>query len=73
MFTRSSNGPESCPLSCPFYGKKMDYSSVECPECEKLCQEALWFGQSVLLGSRADMEDIVGAIEKIRHNVGELL
>ena len=39
---------------------------------ERLCQEALWFSQSMLLGSRRDMEDIVRAVTKIRENVGEL-
>jgi len=73
LFLQDGQGARACPFSCPFYGKRMDYSSVECPECEKLCQEAVWFSQSVLLGSRADMEDIVTAIGKIRENVGELL
>jgi len=73
LFARSGAGAEFCPLSCPFYGKKVDYSEVECPECERLCQEALWFSQSMLLGSRRDMEDIVRAVTKIRENVGELV
>ena len=73
LFALTGEGPQFCPLSCPFYGKKDDYSEVECPECERLCQEALWFSQSMLLGSLEDMEDIVRAITKIRENVGDLL
>ena len=38
-----------------------------CPDNDKLCTEAVWFTQNMLLGSRKDMDDIADAIEKI-HN-----
>jgi dTDP-4-amino-4,6-dideoxygalactose transaminase len=39
-----------------------------CPANDRLCQEGLWLGQSTLLGSRRDMEDIATAIRKVyRH------
>ena len=38
------------------------------PGNEKLCSEAVTFYQSILLGSRQDMEDIVKAIAKIHAN-----
>ena len=44
----------------------------ECPENDRLCTEAVWFFQSLLLGSRRDMDDIANAIEKIYENRAEL-
>ena len=46
------------------------YANNQCPENDRLCSEALWFMQNMLLGSRSDMDDIVNAIEKIRKNAG---
>ncbi len=69
-----ADGPESCPLSCPFYGRKVDYNAMPCPVCERLCtEEAIWIEHPVLLGTRNDMEDIVAAFRKVRDNVAELL
>ena len=38
------------------------------PGNDQLCDEAVTFYQSILLGSRADMDDIVNAITKIYQN-----
>jgi perosamine synthetase len=38
------------------------------PGNDQLCSEAVTFYQSILLGSRDDMEDIVKAITKIYEN-----
>ena len=57
------------------------YSSAElnnyrernhCPVNEQLCAEAVWFGQTMLLGSTKDMDDIANAIRKIQKNAGAL-
>jgi len=54
--------------------KKMDYSEVSLPNTERACyKESIWFRQTMLLGSRDDMEDIAAAIEKIKENVDEIL
>jgi dTDP-4-amino-4,6-dideoxygalactose transaminase len=37
-----------------------------CPENDKLCGEALWFMQNMLLGPRSDMDEIAEAIRKIQ-------
>lgn len=37
----------------------------ECPENDRLCKEAVWFFQSMLLGSKRDMDQIAEAIRKI--------
>ncbi len=44
-----------------------------CPENEKLCKEAVWFYQSLLLGTKADIDDIANAIAKVYDNRSKLL
>lgn len=47
----------------------VDYSKVNCPNCEKICSEqGAWFEQSLLLGTEQDMDDIVRAFEKVYEN-----
>ena len=43
-----------------------------CPENDKLCQQAAWLTQTMLLGSRGDMEQIASAISKVQSQAGEL-
>ena len=44
-----------------------------CPLNDKLCnEEAVWFYQSMLLGTKADMDDIVNAIQKIHDNADKI-
>jgi len=43
-----------------------------CPENDQLCNEAVWFGQRMLLGSKSDMNDIAMAIEKIHKNADKI-
>ncbi|MDD5705013.1 MAG: DegT/DnrJ/EryC1/StrS family aminotransferase [Kiritimatiellae bacterium] len=51
----------------PFHKPSLDYRKVRCPACEKACaEEALWLTQNVMLGSRADMDDIVEAVRKVQ-------
>ena len=44
----------------------------DCPENDKLCEEAVWMFQNMLLGSKTDMEQIAGAIRKIQKHAGLL-
>jgi perosamine synthetase len=46
--------------------------SNHCPENDRLCTEAVWFVQTMLLGKRSDMDQIAGAIRKIHGNASEL-
>jgi dTDP-4-amino-4,6-dideoxygalactose transaminase len=51
------------------YGKPMIEKWMErneCPENDKLCGEALWLMQNMLLGPRSDMEEIADAVRKIQ-------
>jgi dTDP-4-amino-4,6-dideoxygalactose transaminase len=43
-----------------------------CPENNALCEEAVWFTQTMFLGPRRDMEQIAEAVRKIRAHAGEL-
>jgi perosamine synthetase len=43
-----------------------------CPANDRACQEALWFGQAVMLGARGDMEDIAMAVRKIQRHAEAL-
>jgi len=64
---------KKCPLSCPYYGKPVDYSKLKLPVAERACyDEGLWLPQNVLLGSREDMDDIVAAFEKVQENADDL-
>lgn len=45
----------------------------ECPENDALCNESVWFMQSLLLSSQSDLDDIYRAIEKIHKNADKLV
>lgn len=45
----------------------------QCPENDKLCEEAVWFFQTMLLASRSDMDQIAEAIRKIQKHAGDLV
>jgi dTDP-4-amino-4,6-dideoxygalactose transaminase len=44
-----------------------------CPENDKLCEEAVWFTQTMLIGARRDMDEIAEAIRKIQKQAGDLV
>jgi dTDP-4-amino-4,6-dideoxygalactose transaminase len=43
------------------------------PANDKLCTEAVWFMQNMMIGPRRDMDQIVEAVRKVRDHAGELL
>lgn len=43
-----------------------------CPVNDQLCDQAVWFSQTMLLGPRADMDQIAAAIRKIQKNAAKL-
>ncbi len=44
----------------------------QCPANDRLCREAVWLTQNMLLGSRSDMEQIAGAVKKIHESAADL-
>jgi len=72
LFRHNGDGPDYCPLSCPYYARRMDYTKVNCPNAERICREAIWIRQSMLLGTRKDTRDIVRAFRKVSDGLSEL-
>ena len=53
--------------------QKVDFTKINCPVAERACaSESLWLTQSILLGEKQDMDDIVNAALKVRENVNKL-
>ena len=44
----------------------------QCPANDKLCEEAVWFTQTMLLGPREDMDQIADAVRKIQRQAAAL-
>lgn len=44
-----------------------------CPENDKLCEKAIWFTQTMLLGTKNDMDQIAEAIRKIQKDASALV
>jgi perosamine synthetase len=44
----------------------------QCPANDRLCQEAVWFTQTMFLGPRSDMDQIAEAIRKIQTHAAAL-
>lgn len=52
-------------------GRKLPYEQPDCPVTERACEEeGVWLTQSLLLGTKKDMDDIATAIEKVAHHAG---
>src|SRR6185437_1461779 len=45
---------------------------TRCPVNDRLCQEAVWFTQNMLLGPRSDMDQIAEAVRKIQAHAADL-
>ncbi len=51
-----------------------DYrDGLSCPEAEQLVKETVGFSQSVLLGTKQDMDDIADGVQKVYENRKELI
>lgn len=44
----------------------------QCPENDRLCEEAIWLTQNLLLGSKSEMDIIAGAIQKVYDNAEKI-
>lgn len=57
----------------PNASAKLNFADVKCPNCETICfEQGAWLEQSLFLGSRADMDDIAAAFEKVHANCDAL-
>ena len=51
----------------------IDYTACRCPVAEDLCyRSAVWFRHTLLLSARADMDDIVAVLEKVKRHAHKL-
>ncbi|MBX6315886.1 MAG: DegT/DnrJ/EryC1/StrS family aminotransferase [Isosphaeraceae bacterium] len=48
------------------------FERIACPVNDRLCEEAVWFTQTMLLGPRRDMDQIADAIRKIQAHAARL-
>lgn len=63
LFEDQAFGPY---IGCKRTHPDLDYGRTSCPNCETICyQQGVWFEQRMLLGTQADMDDIVAALKKI--------
>ncbi|HZO91008.1 MAG TPA: DegT/DnrJ/EryC1/StrS family aminotransferase [Chthonomonadaceae bacterium] len=47
-------------------GRHIDYPSLFLPVCEQVCQDTVWMYQTLLLGTKGDMDDIAAAIARVQ-------
>jgi dTDP-4-amino-4,6-dideoxygalactose transaminase len=73
LFQRGGEGPEYCPVSCPYYGQKVDYSAVHCPVAEQVCADSAGIAHPALLADAPAIGAIVEAVGKVCRHVEELL
>lgn len=80
LFVRALNA-EGIPASIgyrPLYKEVLftaqggEYLNVSCPITESLADDGVWISQTVLLGTRDDIDDVVNAVVKIKENCEEL-
>ena len=72
MFQAGWN-PNRPPFSPNVYSGHVDYNETHCPNCEFVCDDgSFWMGQSPLLGTHKDMDDIADAVIKVKENLDEL-
>lgn len=70
VFAQRQFGPYS---GAAGYQSDLAVNAANCPVSERACRaEACWIGQSTMLGSCADMGDIVAAAEKVYAHRSEL-
>jgi perosamine synthetase len=67
---QSRNFKKMYPREVLDYKKYMERN--QCPQNDRLCGEAVWFTQNVLLGTKADMTAIADAMEKVSRNAEKI-
>jgi len=61
------------PAIRPRYGEAVLGNRIDCPVATKAAYgEAVWMHYPLLMGTKADLDDIVAALRKVRENLAEL-
>jgi hypothetical protein len=58
------------------YSKQQLDTSLDrsrCPQNDRLCTEAVWLTQTMLLGPRKDMDDVADAVRKVQAHAAQLV
>lgn len=50
-----------------------DYRNLALPESERACRDGIWIEHHLLLGESSDIDDMVGAFDKVRENAASLI
>jgi dTDP-4-amino-4,6-dideoxygalactose transaminase len=57
-------------IRAPLAKKNVDYRNVNCPVCEKVCSDAVWIPQNVLLAERPLIKGVAATIKRLALNPG---
>jgi dTDP-4-amino-4,6-dideoxygalactose transaminase len=71
VFANAHVGPPHG-IRSPLAGMGVDYRDVSCPVCEKICGDAVWIPQEVLLADEAQILRLAEAIRKVIANAPAL-
>jgi dTDP-4-amino-4,6-dideoxygalactose transaminase len=72
LFLEKGQGAKFCPISCPYYGKEIDYSKDCCPVCEELLGDMIWIWHTTLLVGEQAALDMAKAVKKVMANLSEI-
>jgi len=72
VFTVQNLSARLCPQTLERYRQAVDISNPGCPATEEACTRTLILRHQVLLGTEADMDDIVAALWKIYKHINEV-
>ncbi len=73
IFREKNFWNHGCPESCSAYANEIDYTKINHPSSEKMCEIGFWFPNFVLHGTKKDIDNIGEAIEKIKKYSAELI
>ena len=69
MLLKQNAYPKKCPFSCPFYGRKTDYSQLNCPNAEKIAGKIIGLPNHPNL-TQKQLDEVISVIESIGTLVG---
>ena len=64
MLVNQDAYPKSCPFSCPFYDREIDYSHFNCPNAEKIAGKMIGLPNHPKL-KREELDTITSIIKTI--------
>lgn len=65
MLLNQNAYPKKCPFSCPFYGRKIDYSQFNCPNAEKITGKMIGLPNHPRL-KKEELNTVISTIKTIK-------